>query len=106
MKTRITAFLLAAVLALAACGGGGTTSESIAAEACDLLEEFFGEFDPEALAEMSDEELAEAEEQLAASSEDFQARADELSDKAEEAGISDAEMTAAVDEECPDLSGA
>lgn len=103
MKLRMTALLLLGVLALAACGGG-TTTESIAQEACDLLEEFFGEFSPEALAAMSDEELADAEEKLAANTEELQEQAGELSTKAEEAGISDEEMAAAVTEKCPDLA--
>lgn len=85
MRMRMTGIsTLALALVLVGCGGG-SEEEQIARDACGLLEDIV-EGGPEA---MMDEDLMQ----------EFAA----LEERAQEADIDDAEMEAAMQEECPEV---
>lgn len=81
-RRRMGVAAAAMVLVLAGCGNG---ADQLAADACDLFDQAFGEdADMEAMRGVQEEMR-------------------ELAERAEEADISDEEMQQAIRDECPDV---
>lgn len=98
MKRRLVLIAAAVGLVAAACGGGGASCESIADDGMELVQDLIDEIDS-----MSQEELEAAilgEGFLA----DFEEKAEEIDDRASEAGCSDEEMQMLVNERAGSLT--
>lgn len=82
-----------AAVALAGCGGPANEADAIAQDACDLIGELVALDDQMAAGDMDAmADLESAFERIAA-----------LEQRADDAGISDAEMEAAMEQTCPEF---
>lgn len=90
MRTPV-AGMLAASLLLAGCGGGGSEADAIAREGCDLLVEI-NELITGDPTEESLERFEEIEQEFA-----------EIQERADAAELSEADMEAAFQSQCPEI---
>lgn len=83
--------VLAASFFLAACGGGGSEADAIARDGCDLL------------VEINELITSDPTEDNLERFEEIQVEFDEIQQRADAADVTEAEMEAAFESQCPEI---